>query len=605
MTPRSGGVALGYPLSTMRLTRFTVAMPRPETHLYEITMEVDTKGATSLDLVLPVWTPGSYLIREFARHVRDVAARDERGRQLAIEKTAKSTWHITFKEKFLGPLVIRYKVYAHELTVRTSHLDASHGYGNGANLFFYVEGRKDEPQELRFVLPRGWKVAIALPLRGGVFRATGYDELVDAPFECGTHRTFAFRVRGVPHTLAIWGRGNEDAARLVRDLKKLVREAAALFGGLPYERYLFLVHLAAGARGGLEHRASQSVALDPWAFRPERSHREALLLFAHELFHAWNVKRIRPEAFGPFDYAREVHTKDLWALEGFTSYYEVLLCARAGLLSEAQAFEQWAKQWQGHLETPGRTVQSAEMASFDTWIRFYRPDENSVNVSESYYRRGALLGLALDLTLRRATGGRRGLDEVLLWLFRAYAAKGRGYPPGAFEEAAARVAGARGAVRGFFGRHVRGTATPNLARLLGVAGLRLREVPEAEEGVTDAAPPRRRGAFGWKTKAENGRLVVAEVLAGGPAARGGVNPGDVLVAIDAFRASEELLARLEKERKPGSSVTVTAFRRDLLETHRVRLGGRRASAFRIEPAPEPAPAARRLKKRWLRTRVSA
>jgi predicted metalloprotease with PDZ domain len=228
-----------------------------------------------------------------------------------------------------------------------------------------------------------------------------------------------------------------------------------------------------------------------------------------------------------------------------------------------------------------------------------------VNVSESYYRRGALLGLALDLTLRRATAGRRGLDDVFRRLYRAYAAKGRGYPPGAFEDAAARVAVARGAVRRFFDRCVRGEATPELARLLAAAGLRLHEVPEAEDGVTDAQPPRRRAHFGWKTKSENGRLVVAEVLAGGPAERGGVNAGDVLVAIDAFRASEELLARLEKERKPGTPVTVTAFRRDRLETHRIRLGERRASVWKIDAQKEPAAAARRLKARWLKTRVSA
>jgi predicted metalloprotease with PDZ domain len=589
----------------MRTTCFTVAMPRPETHLYEITMEVDPKGAKSLDLVLPAWTPGSYLIRDFARHVRDVTAKGAGRRRLAIEKIEKARWRISFAEKSPGPLLVHYRVYAHELSVRTSHLDASHGYGNGANLFFYVDGRKDEPQELRFALPRGWKVSIALPARGGVFHAADYDELVDSPFECGTHRTFSFSVRGVPHTVAIWGRGNEDAARLVGDLKKLVGQAAALFGGLPYERYLFLVHLSAGARGGLEHRASQSVALDSHAFRPEKAYRGALLLFSHELFHAWNVKRIRPEAFGPFDYGREVHTKDLWALEGLTSYYEVLLLVRAGLFTEAQAFEEWATQWKGHLETPGRTVQSAEMASFDTWIRFYRPDENSVNVAESYYRRGALLGLALDLTLRRVTFGRRGLDDVFRQLFRSHAAKGRGYPPGAVEDAAVHVAGSRLAVRVFFDRYVRGTGTPNLARLLKVAGLRLREVPEAEEGVTGTTRPPVHAHFGWKAKTENGRLIVAEVLAGGPAQQGGVNAGDVLVAVDGFRASEEAVSRFEKERKPGSTVVVTVFRRDLLETHHVRLGRRRASTWKIDVEPEAPPSARRLKKRWLRARVSA
>ncbi|MEO8586732.1 MAG: PDZ domain-containing protein [Acidobacteriota bacterium] len=592
----------------MRTTRFTVAMPRPETHLYDITMEVDPKGATSLDLVLPVWTPGSYLVREFARHVRDFSAKGKGGRPLTVEKVAKNVWRVSlspsFKANSLSSLSIRYRVYAHELTVRTSHLDASHGYGNGANLFFYVEGRKDEPQEIAFRLPRGWKTSMALTEKRGVFRAADYDELVDSPFECGAHRTFPFSVEGVRHTLAIWGGGNEDASRIVRDLKKLVREASALFGGLPYERYLFLVHLSPGARGGLEHRASQSVALDPHAFRPEKAYRDALLLFAHELFHAWNVKRIRPEAFGPFDYAHEVYTKDLWALEGMTTYFETLLPLRAGLLTEAQAFEQWTTQWKGHLETPGRKVQSAEMASFDAWIRFYRPDENSPNVSESYYRRGGLLGLALDLTLRRATGGKRGLDDVMRRLFRTYAAKEKGYPPEAFEEAFARAAGRRPLVRSFFDRYVRGAGTPDLARLLRAASLRLREVPEAEEGVTDALPPRVRATFGWRTKSENGRLSVAEVLSDGAAERGGVNAGDLLVALDGIRATEDLVARLEKERRPGSRVAVTVFRRDVLATLRIRLDARRASVWKIDALADATPEARRLKARWLR-RLSA
>ncbi|HQQ78392.1 MAG TPA: PDZ domain-containing protein [Thermoanaerobaculia bacterium] len=604
----------------MRTTRFTVAMPRPETHLYEITMEIDTRGASTVDLVLPVWTPGSYLVREFSRHVRDLRAREvssnERGvgagargggRPIAAEKISKNTWRFSLpskKSSSSSSVLVSYRVYAHELTVRTSHLDSTHGYGNGANLFFYVDGRKDEPQEVVFRLPRGWRTSMALPARGGVFRAASYDELVDSPFECGTHRTFDFRVKGVPHTLAIWGSGNEDAARLVKDLKKLVTEAASLFGGLPYERYLFLAHLAPGARGGLEHRASQSVAVDPWAFQPAKAYRGTLLLFSHELFHAWNVKRIRPEALGPFDYTKEVHTKDLWAMEGITSYYEVLLAVRAGLLTPAQGFEEWTTSWSGHLETPGRDVQSAEMASFDTWIRFYRPDENSVNVAESYYRRGQLLGLALDLTIRGATAGRRGLDDVMRLLWRRWGSKGKGYPEGAVEDAAASVLASRAKARRFFDRYVRGTGTADLARLLPAAGLELRLVPEAEEGVTDESPVKTRGDFGWKTKTENGRLVVAEVREGGAAMRAGMSAADEIVAIDGVRASEDFLRRKAIEAGPGARLRVTVFRRERLRELGLVLGARKAGVWKIVPAKGAAPAARRLARRWLHVPVS-
>ncbi len=601
----------------MRTTRFTVAMPRPETHLYEITMDVDVGPADAagktLDLVLPVWTPGSYLVREFSRHVRDLTAKEisskgRGGRPLETTKVEKNRWRLSLPSKrssSSSSVLVSYRIYAHELSVRTSHLDASHGYGNGANLFFYVEGRKDEPQEVAFRLPRGWKASMALPSRGGVLRAASYDELVDSPFECGTHRTFDFRVRGVVHTLAIWGSGNEDASRLVKDLKKLVGEAAALFSGLPYERYLFLAHLAPKARGGLEHRASQSVAVDPWAFRPEKAYRDTLLLFSHELFHAWNVKRIHPEALGPFDYAKEVHTKDLWAMEGITSYYEVLLAVRAGLLTSAQGFEEWMTSWTGHLETPGRAVQSAEMASFDTWIRFYRPDENSVNVAESYYRRGQLLGLALDLTVRGATAGRRGLDDVLRLLWRRWGAKGKGYPEGAVEDAVARVLSSRARARRFFDRYVRGTRTPDLAKLLPAAGLALKLVSEVEEGVTEESPVKTRGDFGWKVKAENGRLVVAEVREGGAAMRAGISAADEIVAVDGVRASEDFLRRRTIEAGAGARIRVTVFRRERLRDLALVLGSRKAGVWKIVPTKDAAPAAKRLARRWLRAPVSA
>jgi predicted metalloprotease with PDZ domain len=594
-------------------TLFTVSMPRPHTHLFEIEMRPGgsggpakraPRGTESFDLILPAWTPGSYLVRDFARHVQDVTARDARGRGLPVEKVEKNRWRVFLEAGLPLPITIRYKVFAHELSVRTSHLDASHGYGNGANLFFYVDGRKDKPQALRFALPKGWKVSIALPEEDGVFRAADYDELVDSPFECGTHRTLVFRVRGVPHTVAIWGRGNEDEKRLVRDLRKLVEEAACLFRGLPYERYLFLVHLQAGASGGLEHRASQSVGIAPWKFRPESAYREVLALLSHELFHAWNAKRIHPAALGPFDYTKEVYTKDLWIMEGITSYYEDLLLVRAGLITPKQLFAETGKVLKAHRENPGSRIQTAEMASFDTWIRLYRPDENSPNVSESYYRRGALLGLALDLTLRRATRGRNSLDDVIRLLFRHFRRQGRagkGYPDGAFEDAVRAVLGR--SPKAFFDRYVRGTLTPRFEALLADFGLVLREKPEkpdkGEDGEEPAAPPRRADC-GWKTKKDNGRLLVSEVYAGRSAYEAGVAAGDELVALDGVKADDDHVARVEKEGAPGTRIAVTVFRRSRLETISVRLGARRAFTYEIVADRKASRASKALAAGWLR-----
>ncbi len=582
-----------------RATTFTIGMPQPDTHLYEITMQVApfASRVAWFDLVLPVWTPGSYMVREFSRHVRDLAASGPSGEPLTAVKVEKNRWRIgLLDDPHEGPFTIRYRIYAGELTVRTSHLDASHGYGNGANLFFYVEGRKDEPQRLRFDLFPGWKVSIALPRSGGTFRASDYDELVDSPFECGTHRLLSFRVLGVPHAVAIWGEGNEDARRLVRDLGALIREEARLFGGLPYDRYLFLVHLAAGAGGGLEHRASQSVGMEPFSFRPESAYRENLRLFAHELFHAWNVKRIHPAPLGPFDYTKEAYTRDLWAMEGITSYYEGLLLVRAGVTTPEAFFEEMAKRLKAHHDTPGARVQSAEAASFDAWIRHYRPDENSPNVAESYYRRGSLVGWALDLAIRRSSGGRRSLDDVMRRLWRRWGAKARPYPAGEIERLASVVAGR--SLVSFFDRFVRGVETPPFERLLPAFGLLLKEKPEAEDGVKPRRP-RVRADFGWKTKDEKGRLAVAEVYAGRAAYEAGINAGDELVAIAGVKADEDGLKRIERDERPGTRVEVTLFRRKRLLTVPVVLGATRAFNYEIVADTSTKARERRLQRRWL------
>jgi predicted metalloprotease with PDZ domain len=579
-------------------TTFTVGAPEPATHLYEVSMEIApfARAVASFDLVMPVWAPGSYSVRDFARNVRDLSA-TEAGRAIAASKVEKSRWRVTPGEPSKGPFLVKYRVYANELTVRTSHVDASHAYGNGTSVFLYVDGRKDEPQRLRFAMPKGWKVSISLPEREGAYLAKDYDELVDSPFECGTHRTFDFAVRGVPHTIAIWGGGNEDPERLVHDFSRIVEAGAELMGGLPYDRYLFLLHVAQGAGGGLEHRATQSDGIPPWRFKPEKSYRDVLALVAHEYFHLWNVKRIHPAALGPFDYTKEVYTKDLWAMEGVTSYYEWLLLVRAGLVKPKHFFEDTMKALKAHRENPGSAVESAELSSFDTWIRLYHPDENSPNVSESYYRRGALIGLALDLTIRGETGGARSLDDVLRTLWHEWGQKGVGYPEGTYEKTVARVLGSEDSARSFFSRYVSGVETPDFAALFSRAGLDLLEKPDKDDDEKEAdedakkkngdeapAPVKSKADFGWKTRKEpDGRLTVTEVYADRAAYGAGVGASDELVAVDGVRADEDQLKRMERDFPPGAKVDVTVFRRARLLTIPVTLGARRAFTYEVKP----------------------
>ncbi len=589
---------------------FTVSAPKPETHLFQIRMQVPAvadKGRF-LDLVLPSWTPGSYAIRDFARNVEGLEVLDARGDRLPVEKVEKGRWRVSVPAT-AGALDVRYRVYANELSVRTSHVDASHAHGNGAGLFLYVEGRKESPQRLRFELPGGWRTSIALPERDGAFEARDYDELVDSPFECGTHRTFDFTVRGKPHTIALWGQGNEDPARLVQDLAGIVEAASQVFGGeLPYERYLFIVHLSAGGGGGLEHRATQVDGIAPWRFKPEKSYRGVLSLFSHELFHAWNVKRIHPAPLGPFDYTKEVYTRDLWAMEGVTSYYEGLLLVRAGLVTPKQQMEEWTKELKAHRDNPGTGMQSAEQASFDAWIRFYRPDENSPNVSESYYRRGSLIGLALDLTIRSRTNGRASLDDVLRALWRDFGSKGASYPDGAWERAVDGLV--PGEAKAFFDRYVRGVESPHLEALSAAFGLALSEKAEKDEDADEPEgktngngsapkPVPSKGDLGWKTKNESGRITVTEVYRGRAAHEAGINAGDELVAVDGFKVDDDQLKRIARDLGPGSRVAVTLFRRSRLLEIPLTLGTRRAFTYELKPVESASDTARALYQGWL------
>ncbi|NTV64437.1 MAG: M61 family metallopeptidase, partial [Oscillochloris sp.] len=410
---------------------YTISMPEPHSHLFHVEVAVDVLTTPSLELRLPAWTPGSYMIRDYARHVQEFTALGPDGSVLPWHKTAKDAWQV--ETGSLAQVLVRYKVYAYELTVRTSYLDASHGYFNPATLCLYVPGRTNEPLGVQVVLPVGWRVSTALERgpegRGSeVFVAQDYDELVDSPFECGTQRVLSFTVGEVPHELAIYGYGNEDEARLLADTRRIVEAQRDMFDGLPYPHYLFILHLTDGRGGGLEHRNSVTNMVDRWTFQPERSYERYLSLTSHELFHVWNVKRLRPAVLGPFDYRRENYTRLLWFVEGVTSYYDELLLVRAGLMKPERFLDKLADEILALQGQPGRHLQTLEESSFDAWVKFYRPDENSANTSISYYLKGSLVCLLLDMAIRRHTAGERSLDDVIRELYGRYPISGPGIP---------------------------------------------------------------------------------------------------------------------------------------------------------------------------------
>jgi predicted metalloprotease with PDZ domain len=610
---------------------YLLRIPEPHTHLLHVEMRVDGV-AGPLELAMPSWTPGSYLMREFPRNVVALMAFDGAGRPLAAAKTDKSTWRVDAPAD--GTVVTRYVVHADELSVRTSHVDATHAAVNGASVFLFARGRQDGPHAVTVAAPEGWRTTTSLrETQPGTFAARDYDELVDSPMEIGRHALVEWPVDGVTHRWAVWGRGNWDGHRLAHDTTRIVLAEKALFGSLPYPDYTFILHVAPGGGGGLEHRNSTVLLSDRWSFRgPPYEH--FLALTAHELFHAWNGKRIRPAVLGPFDLTREAYTRELWVVEGITSYYTDLLLLRAGLIGPQRYLERLAEQVTRLYGVPGRYVQPLEDSSFDTWIKFYRPDANSPNATVSYYLKGALVALLLDLEIRAATAGERSLDDVMRLLWERWGAPDVGFPEGEVERIAAEVAGRD--LSAFFDRTLRGRGDLDYAPYLAAAGLELtgaHEPPRAgaavgagaasSGGASGGAPAAAAGEtgaggasgpaaapkppleprVGIQVKLEGGKTVVGNVLADSPAWRAGVNAGDELVALDGMRVGmESLVARLS-ERKHGDRVTLTVFRRDELVNLSLEVEMAPPQKWAIRPLPDATPEQLAFCASWLRVDV--
>ncbi|MFN8838905.1 MAG: M61 family metallopeptidase [Burkholderiales bacterium] len=558
---------------------YRIAPSDPHAHLFTVAMTIATPALEGQRLALPAWIPGSYMIREFARHVVALAARDVRG-PLRVDKLDKHTWRVAPAN---GPIVVEYTVYAWDLSVRAAHLDATHGFLNATSVCLRVVGQESRPCTVELEPPpasvaRGWKVATTLPEAGakrggfGRYRAADYDALADHPVEMGTFELARFEAGGAEHEIAVTGRTDVDLERLVRDLAPVCAAQSALFEPrtkrAPFERYLFLTTAVGDGYGGLEHRDSTALLCGrndlPWRGMAAAGdgYRTFLGLASHEYFHAWHVKRIKPAAFVPHDFDREAYTRLLWIFEGFTSYYDDLMLVRAGTIPRADYLKALARTISLVQRAPGRTVQSVADSSFDAWIKYYRQDENSPNAIVSYYAKGSLVALAIDLAVRARTQGRASLDDAMRLMWRRY---GRDfYAPGGGPGAAQSglredgfpvlLREATGVSLGAqLARWVDGTDELPLARLLAPLGIALTFAP------ADAAP-----SLGVRTTTKGGELAIATAYTGGAAQRAGLSAGDVLVAVDGLRVDEKSLKALLSRRRAGDAVEVHAFRRDEL-----------------------------------------
>ncbi|MCD6079674.1 MAG: protease with the C-terminal domain-like protein, partial [Ramlibacter sp.] len=409
---------------------YRVEAADPSAHLYQVTLTIPQPQAAQR-VSLPAWIPGSYMVREFTRHLQKLAARQD-GKPVAVHQADKATWQVDCVPS--SPLVLTYEVYAFDNSVRTAWLDAQRGFFNCTSLCLRVHGQAQEPHELELVPPRDfphWEAATGLePLKTGkrgfgTYAAADYDELVDCPVELGAFFSAEFRAGGVPHRLVIAGAPPSfDSDRLVGDMQKICESQVRFWHDRkrpPFKSYLFMLNTVDDGYGGLEHRNSTALIASRRDLprvgetRMSEGYVTLLGLISHEYFHTWNVKRLRPAEFAHFDYSTENYTQLLWFFEGFTSYYDDLLLRRCGLIDDATYLKLLTKTANQVLQTPGREVQSVAQSSFDAWVKYYRQDENTANATVSYYTKGALVALCFDLLLRQE--GHTDLDHVMraLW----------------------------------------------------------------------------------------------------------------------------------------------------------------------------------------------
>ncbi len=577
-----------------------VSIPAPQTHLLHVETTISASGESahalpeSIVLFMPVWTPGSYLLREYARHVEGLTT-ESPARSAKIRKDA---WRVETGRA--ARVVVRYRVYAGELTVRTNHVDETHAFLVGAALFLGIEGKEQLGARVEIVGPRGWRAATALPVAPAHgagdevlrFDAPDFDTLVDSPIELGLHRDERFEAVGKPHRYAIWPArlvSDADARRLVDDTRTILETEARLFGGtLPYEAYDLLLHLSPRGRGGLEHNDSAALIASPGSFATRDAYLDLLSLVAHEAFHVWNIKRIRPAGLTPYRYGQECYTRLLWWFEGATSYYDWRVLALARLCTVDEYLDHLAAEIAYLDQTPGRFVHALEDASFDAWIKLYRPDENSANSSVSYYRKGEVVCALLDLEIRARSGGRAALDGVLAHLWEEYGARGRPVPEDGMQALFERVAGAP--MGDLFDAWIRSPLEIDYGRSLAQVGLVVERTQRPEAASC---------SLGVRVRADGGRSYASSVARESGAWRAGIDAGDELVAVGGARVEGTNLEALLRGRSPGDSVEVVVARDGRLLTKTASLDPPRQDRVKLTAKADAPAGARAAFAAWL------
>ncbi len=586
--------------------RYTLRFHAPQSHYVEVEATVPTGGSPEFELYMAVWTPGSYLVREYARQVEGVAARGLDGKPLSIEKVRKNRWKVTTAGA--SSVVVSYRIYCREMGVQTSWIDGGFALLNGAGIFMTLADKQPRSHGVTLVMPPGWlRTITGLPAAPDAvphhYIAPDFDTLLDCPIYAGNPTVYEFVVDGKSHYLVNEGEnGVWDGPRSARDVEAIVKAARTLWGQLPYDKYIFF-NLLTETGGGLEHKNSTVLMSSRWNTKTRPAYLGWLDLVSHEYFHAWNVKRLRPIELGPFDYEDEVISKSLWLAEGVTSYYDRLLVRRAGLCSVDEYLEgsppggaSDSDKPRNDIEvlqdTPGRLVQPLESASFDAWIKYYRRDENTPNTAISYYTKGAVVGFLLDARVRNATKGAKSLDDVMRLAYDRYSGP-VGYTPQQFRATASEAAGTD--LSPWFAKALESTEELDYTEALAWYGLRFK----AADDEKDKAKKPPKAWLGLTTRPDNGRLGVTVVKRGTPGYDAGFNVGDEIVAIGEERILPEVWSRRMEQYRPNERVSILIARRGRLLRLEATFAAEPASHYRLEIDPKATDEQKAHRKAWL------
>ena len=595
---------------SLSLVEYTVVPSNPAAHIFTVRLRIGAPAPEGQVLSLPTWIPGSYMIREFSKNIVEMKAYS-RDQTLQITQLRKDLWQV---EPHENEITVEYQVYAWDLSVRMAHLDQNHGYFNGTSMFLKVHGKENETQQVILdapedVLCQDWRVSTSLPrvdgdlYTFGHYVAADYDELIDHPVEMGTFELLEFEARGVRHEIALTGSYRLDRDRLLSDLKKIC-EIELDFLGKPdgLERFVFQVMVVGAGYGGLEHRSSTSLICTRDSLPKDQADRSEdyinfLGLCSHEYFHLWNVKRLKPAVFLPYDLSQEAYTTLLWVVEGWTSYYDDLFLIRGGLIDHKEYLQILGKNLTRTYRGSGVHKQSLSDSSKTAWTKFYRQDENSHNAIVSYYRKGALAAMALDLHLRLETNGKTTLDTIMKELWRRY--HKTGLEEDAVEKLTAELSGLE--LSDYFNQLVRGTGELPLKELLASFGIALhRRKPNSLKDVGGKkGTATARASLDIMTASASDGVKIRVVHDGGAAQIAGLSSGDIIIAIDGIKVTNQSLEKRLERYQVGDEIQLHAFRRDELFTRRVQLGEDRDFVHYLEWMDDCSEEVRARRAAWL------